>query len=121
MNKNEMIETVKTMIAAPSCCKELRAAGKNWLNALGTSGEKAAAEALLAEIKDDVTPIDHMVEFFDSPARSPDLRRGKGESHGRPCPRDPGAGCQMVRLSRLCRRGKDPRKRRGPHRLTFAS
>ena len=67
MDKNDLIETVKAMVAAPSCCQELQAAGKNWLNALGTSGEKAAAEALLAEIKDDVAPIAHTVEFFESP------------------------------------------------------
>ena len=67
MNKNELIETVKAMVAAPSCCQELQDAGKNWLNAVGTPGEKAAAEALLAELKDDVAPIAHTVEFFDSP------------------------------------------------------
>ena len=67
MNKNELIETVKTMIAAPSCCQDLKTAGQNWLNAVGTSGEKAAAEALLAEIKDDVSTIGHTIEFFDSP------------------------------------------------------
>ena len=67
MNKNELLEIVKAMIAAPSCCEELQAAGKNWLNAIGTPGEKAAAEALLAEIKDDVAPIAHTVEFFESP------------------------------------------------------
>ena len=67
MNKNELIETVKAMIAAPSCCRELQDAGKNWLNAVGTSGEKKAAEALLAEIRDDVAAIEHTAAFFESP------------------------------------------------------
>ena len=51
MNKTELTRTVKEMIAAPSCCRELKAAGQNYLNALGTDAEKAAAAALLQEIR----------------------------------------------------------------------
>lgn len=67
MNRDELIVTVKTMIAAPSCCQELKEAGQKWLNAIGSDGEKSAAEALIAEIKSDITPIDHVIEFFSSP------------------------------------------------------
>ena len=38
-----------------------------WINAVGTAGEKAAADALLAELKEDVCTIDHALAFFDSP------------------------------------------------------
>ena len=41
MDKNELIATVKAMIAAPSCCQELKEAGQNWLAALGTAEESA--------------------------------------------------------------------------------
>ena len=34
MNKTELTRTVKEMIAAPSCCQELKAAGQNYLNAV---------------------------------------------------------------------------------------
>ena len=67
MNKTEMIQTVKDMIGASSCCKELKAAGQNWLNALGTAGEKTAADALLQEVREDIAPIDHAIEFYESP------------------------------------------------------
>ena len=67
MNRDELIKTVKEMIAAPSCCQELKDAGQKWLDSIGSDGEKAAAEALLAEIKADIAPIDHVIEFFSSP------------------------------------------------------
>ena len=66
MNKNEMIRTVKEMIAAPSCCPELKAAGEKWLAAVGTAEEKSAGAALLAEVKENVSAIEHTIEFFES-------------------------------------------------------
>ena len=68
MDKNELIQTVKTMIVAPSCCADLKAAGQKWLDAVGTAEEKAAGAALLQEIKDDVCTIDDVLGFFASPA-----------------------------------------------------
>ena len=67
MNKNELIRTVREMIAASSCCAELKAAGEKWLAAVGTAEEHAAGAALLAEAREDVSTIDHTVEFFESP------------------------------------------------------
>ena len=66
MNKTELTRTVKEMIAAPSCCQELKAAGQNYLNALGTDAEKAAAAALLQEIREDVCTLDQTIPFFES-------------------------------------------------------
>ena len=66
MNRNELIRTVRDMIAAPSCCAELRDAGEKWLSALGTPGEKNAGAALLAEAKEDISTIGHTVSFFES-------------------------------------------------------
>ena len=51
MDRKELTQTVKEMIAAPSCCQELKAAGEKWLNAADTAEEKAAAAALLQEIR----------------------------------------------------------------------
>ena len=67
MEKQEMKQIVLEMIAAPSCCQELKEAGQKWLNAIGSDSEKSAAEALIAEIKADIAPIDHVIEFFSSP------------------------------------------------------
>ena len=62
------IALVKEILAAPSCCAELKAAGEKWLAAVGTDGQKAAAEALLAELKEDVSGIDDVIGFFGSDA-----------------------------------------------------
>ena len=56
MNKTELTRTVKEMIAAPSCCQELKAAGQNYLNALGTDAEKAAAAKKLLMLCHHVIP-----------------------------------------------------------------
>ena len=56
MDRKELTQTVKEMIAAPSCCQELKAAG-----------EKAAAAARLQELREDVLKIDQVIEFFESP------------------------------------------------------
>lgn len=66
MNKNELVETVKEMIVAPSCCQELKDAGRSYLNALGTDAEKTAAAALLQEIREDVCTLDQTIPFFES-------------------------------------------------------
>lgn len=68
MDKNELVATVEAMIAAPSCCRELKAAGRAWLDAVGTAAEKAAGAALLAEVKDDVCTLEHTIGFFESAA-----------------------------------------------------
>ena len=54
------------MIAAPSCYSGLKEAGQNWLEAVGTKGEKEAAQKLIAELEGDITDIDHLVEFAHS-------------------------------------------------------
>ena len=66
MSKNEFIETVKTMIAAPSCCQELKDAGQKWLDAVGTAGEAAAWDALLKEAREDICTMEHALAFFES-------------------------------------------------------
>ena len=68
MDKNELIETVKTMIAAPSCCQELKDAGVKYLAAIGTAEEKRAGAALLAEVQEDVCTLDQTIPFFESPS-----------------------------------------------------
>ena len=67
MPEREMIAAVKNMISAGSCCADLRTAGEKFLAALGTDGENAALDALLAEVKEDVCTLDHTIPFFESP------------------------------------------------------
>ena len=66
MDKQTLIEKIKSMAAAPSCCAELKEAVKTYLDAVGTADEKSAAQNLIAEIEADVTPIDKLVPFAHS-------------------------------------------------------
>ena len=66
MDKKTLIEKAKAMAAAPSCCPELLATVQIYLDAVGTDKEKVAAQNLIAEIKEDITPIDSLVAFAHS-------------------------------------------------------
>ena len=60
---NSMIEKVNALIAAPSCCAELRAVAEEWLKAVGTEGEKEASAKLIAELEEDVCTLDDVILF----------------------------------------------------------
>lgn len=66
MKKADLIELTKQMIAAPSCYSGLKQVGQDWIDAVGTADEKAAAQKLVAEVEADITDIDHLVEFAHS-------------------------------------------------------
>ena len=66
MDKQALIEKIKAMAAAPSCCPELTAAVQSYFDALGTDKEKVAAQNLIAEIEGDITTIDNLVAFAHS-------------------------------------------------------
>lgn len=66
MTKNELIDLIQKMENAPSCCKELKAAGKAYLDAAGSEKEQAAAQAFWKELKEDVCSIENFIEFTAS-------------------------------------------------------
>ena len=66
MTKTDLIQKVREVIAAPSCCAEAKAAAQTYLDALGTDGEPAAAKALAAELGEDVCSIGDLVAFAES-------------------------------------------------------
>ncbi len=66
MKKGDIIELTKKMISAPSCYSGLKAVGQEWLDAVGTAGEKAAAQKFIAELESDITEIDNLVAFAHS-------------------------------------------------------
>lgn len=61
-------ENVNNLLAAPSCCAELKAAAQAWLDALGSSREAEMTRALIAELEEDIMPIDGLIAFADSEA-----------------------------------------------------
>ncbi len=63
-----IVKEVKEIIAAPSCCPELKEIAQKYLDALDTEEEKAAGKLLIAELEEDVQSIDDTLEFFSSEA-----------------------------------------------------
>lgn len=57
---------VEALIAAPSCCKEAKEAGKAYLAAIGRDQKASAAKALVDELKEDVLGIDDLIAFAGS-------------------------------------------------------
>lgn len=48
-----IVEKVKEVLAAPSCCPELKAAAQTYLDVLGTPDEKEAGKLLVAELEEE--------------------------------------------------------------------
>lgn len=71
-----MNETVKAfvkeqaalLVGADSCCPEAKAAAQNWLAAFGTDKEQEASKNLIAELEEDIMPIDQLIDFAQSEA-----------------------------------------------------
>lgn len=64
--RNRIIENVKKVIAAPSCCAELKAVCEEWLSAVDTDAEKEVSARLVAELEEDVCALDDVIVFFES-------------------------------------------------------
>ena len=56
-----IVEKVKEVIAAPSCCKELKDVAQKYLDALDTADEMAAGRLLIAELEEDVQSLDDTI------------------------------------------------------------
>lgn len=66
--KEYVIEKVKEMMSAHSCCAEAKAAAQAWLDAIGTDREAEQAKNLIAELEEDLMPIDQLIAFSESEA-----------------------------------------------------
>ncbi|MCI6282863.1 heat-shock protein Hsp90 [Selenomonas sp.] len=67
MTKEELKAVATKVAEASSCYAGLKDLIVAWQKAIGTSGEKAAAEKMLAGLKECVTPIDGLIAFAGSP------------------------------------------------------
>ncbi len=59
-------EQTKALMAAPSCCQEAKDAAQAWLDALGTPAEAEETKKYIAELEEDIMPIDGMIAFAGS-------------------------------------------------------
>ena len=58
----------KELLNVPYCCPEARAAANAWLEALGTNREAEETKKYLAELEEDIEPIDGLLAFAGSDA-----------------------------------------------------
>lgn len=63
-----VVEKVKGLMAAPSCCAEAKAVCQDWLDALGTDREAGQTKKLIEELEADLMPIDGLLAFAGSEA-----------------------------------------------------
>lgn len=61
-------EETKALLAAPSACKEIKAAAEAWLAAVGTESEKEVTVKYISELEADIMPIDGLIVFAGSEA-----------------------------------------------------
>lgn len=64
--KNFAVEKVKELTAAFSCCQTAKDAAQRWLDALGTEKEMEQTRALIAELEQDLMPLDTLIAFAGS-------------------------------------------------------
>lgn len=64
--KDYVNEKVNELIGAPSCSPEAKEAAENWLAAVGTDKEAEETKNLIAELEEDIMPIDTLIAFASS-------------------------------------------------------
>ena len=63
---NEIIEKTRALIDAPTSSKETKEAAVRWLEAAGTEREKEETVSYIAELEEDIMPIDQLIGFAGS-------------------------------------------------------
>ncbi len=71
MNKEVLdfvVEKTNELINAATCSPETKAAAENWLAAVGTENEAEETKKYVAELEEDIMPIDTLIAFAESDA-----------------------------------------------------
>ena len=63
---NDIAAKTRTLIGAPTCSAETKAAAERWLAAAGTGAEAEETKAYIAELEEDIMPIDGLIAFAGS-------------------------------------------------------
>mgnify|MGYP000565023214 CR=1 FL=1 len=64
--KTYVTEKTKELIAATSCSAEAKEAANAWLEAVGTEEEAEVTKNYIAELEEDIMPIDGLIAFAGS-------------------------------------------------------
>ena len=63
MNIDEITSKLNQMMSAEYCCKELKQAGKQWLNASCTNELQQETERLIQELQESILPVDDLIRY----------------------------------------------------------
>ncbi len=69
MNKDlqdYIIEKTHDMTSVDFCCREAKEAAELWLSSIGTDKENQAIKNYIAELEEDIMPIDGLIAFTES-------------------------------------------------------
>lgn len=66
--KEYITEKVNELINAPTCSAETREAAERWLAAIGTDKEAEETKKFIAELEEDIMPVDTLIAFAGSEA-----------------------------------------------------
>ncbi len=61
-----VVEKTNDLINAFSCSQEAKNAANAWLAAVGTDKEAEATKAYIAELEEDIMPLDNLIAFAES-------------------------------------------------------
>ena len=61
-----VVEKTHELMSAPSCSSEAKEAAQAWLDAVGTENEAAETKKYIAELEEDIMPIDGLIGFAES-------------------------------------------------------
>ncbi|HIY64123.1 MAG TPA: molecular chaperone Hsp90 [Candidatus Mediterraneibacter stercoripullorum] len=63
-----VVEKTNELKAAASCSKEAKDAADAWLAAVGTENETEETKKYIAELEEDIMPLDNLIAFAESEA-----------------------------------------------------
>ena len=63
-----VVTKAKELIAAPSCSAEAKEAAQAWIAAVGTDKQAEETKKFIAEMEEDIIPIDGLIAFAESDA-----------------------------------------------------
>lgn len=66
MEKQFFIDRTNTIISAPSTCAELKEIAQKWLDSIGKEDELDITKQYIAELEEDVTPIEGLIGLLRS-------------------------------------------------------
>lgn len=66
MDTKLLVEKTRELMASETCCAEAKEAAQRFLDAVGTAAEKEETEKYLAELEEDIMPIDELISFAES-------------------------------------------------------